>query len=111
VDGRTEPRKHRRPGRENQHMSTARRSNVLAFRPQPATTRSLICSIDGCDNALSPRSRLPACHLCRASIGAWSRRRPAEVVARRERLHVYDCRMAEVVSVVKPRKSAKARKS
>jgi len=92
-------------------MSTARRDVVLPFiRPNATPARSLVCAIDGCDNALKPRSRLPTCHLCRASIGAWGRRRPAEVVARRERLHVYDCRMAEVVHV-KVRKVTKARKA
>ena len=81
---------------------------MAAVHTVNGTKRSMVCSIDGCDNALTERSRLPSCPLCRASIGAWSRRRPAEVVARRERLHVYDCRMAEVVHV-KPRKSAKGR--
>lgn len=58
---------------------------------------SKICDIEGCDEEIKPGSKLPTCHLCRASIGSWGKRRPAEVLARRERLKKYDCRMATLV--------------
>lgn len=56
-----------------------------------------LCIIAGCDEEIAEGSRLDTCHLCRASINSWNKRRPAEVVARRERLKKYDCRMATLV--------------
>lgn len=58
---------------------------------------SKMCIIAGCDEAIDPGSKLDTCKLCRASINSWNKRRPAEVVARRERLKKYDCRMATLV--------------
>jgi hypothetical protein len=46
---------------------------------------------------LSKKSRLETCKNCRASMGVWSRRPAAEVLRRRQRLHVYDMRMEMVV--------------
>jgi hypothetical protein len=56
-----------------------------------------VCQIPECDNELKPGSRLDTCSLCRASINRWAKRRPAEVIERRRKLHMYDHRMSEVV--------------
>jgi hypothetical protein len=51
-----------------------------------------------CDETqLSPQAILPTCKNCRASIGSWSRRPIKAVVERRQKLHIYDTRMAQIV--------------
>lgn len=55
------------------------------------------CIIENCNKELLPHARLPLCSLCRSSIGRWQKRRPAEVLERRRKLHLYDARMEEVV--------------
>lgn len=54
------------------------------------------CSIENCEQELSPRSNLGVCPTCRGSINAWRKRRPAEVLQRRQNLHRYDARMSEI---------------
>jgi hypothetical protein len=49
------------------------------------------------EQELKPRSQLPTCTLCRASMGVWARRRPAQVLERRRKLHIYDTRMEHVI--------------
>ena len=63
------------------------------------TTQPTHCVILGCGEPLSARSRLPMCPNCRALIGSWKKRRPAEGLERRRRLRKYDNRMAELVSL------------
>jgi len=55
--------------------------------------------MDSCGNDLKPGTKLPFCVNCRSSLGRWSKRRPAEVLERRRKLHLYDNRMSELVSV------------
>jgi hypothetical protein len=55
------------------------------------------CAIPECENNTPPRSKLPVCPTCRGNIGSWKRRRPAEVLERRRKLHMYDNRMDIVV--------------
>jgi hypothetical protein len=54
------------------------------------------CVIEGCDQPISSRARSPVCHLCRANLGHWAKRRPAEVLHRRQRLKLFTNRMDEV---------------
>jgi hypothetical protein len=49
-----------------------------------------------CGRETLPGSKLDACHVCRANINFWERRRPAEVLARREKLNLYTTRMKDV---------------
>lgn len=56
------------------------------------------------ENELAPRSKLPTCSNCRASMGLWARRPAAEVLNRRRKLHIYDLRMENVVLHPDPRK-------
>jgi hypothetical protein len=55
------------------------------------------CAIEGCANGA--RKTRPTCALCGANIGNWARRRPAHLLAYRQKLVVRTHRMAEVVSV------------
>jgi hypothetical protein len=55
------------------------------------------CAMDLCGNELTAHARLDFCVNCRGSIGRWSKRRPAEVLERRRKLHLYDNRMSELV--------------
>lgn len=55
------------------------------------------CSMEDCENLLAPHAKLAFCYLCRGSIGRWVKRRPADVLERRRKLHLYDHRMEEVV--------------
>lgn len=55
------------------------------------------CVIAGCDNELSPRSRLDECPACRANLISWLKRRPAEVLERRLKLNLYDSRMQAIL--------------
>jgi len=55
------------------------------------------CAIPECVNDTPDGSKLPICPLCRRNIGSWLRRRPAEVLERRRKLHMYDHRMQKVV--------------
>lgn len=67
----------------------------------------LYCSIENCENPLSPRSKLPICALCRGSMGSWQKRKPAEIKERRRRLHLYDSRMEQLADY-KPMKRKRA---
>ena len=49
------------------------------------------------ENPLSPRSRLPTCPNCRASINRWAKRKLSAVIERRRKLHIYDTRMSTLV--------------
>lgn len=51
------------------------------------------CDIEGCDEILSPRSKLSTCQKCRASFGYWQKRSAAHIVFRRGRLGVYQSRL------------------
>lgn len=55
------------------------------------------CNIDGCDNTLKPGSKLKTCKNCRAGMDYWLRRKPADVIKYREKLHVRDQRMENLV--------------
>lgn len=54
------------------------------------------CVIEGCDQPISTRARSPVCALCRANLNHWSKRRPAEVLHRRQRLQLFSNRMDQV---------------
>jgi hypothetical protein len=56
-----------------------------------------ICATPGCINELTPRTKLETCSNCRASVGNWKKRRPAERLERRRKLKMYDNRMATLV--------------
>lgn len=58
---------------------------------------SKVCVIPNCGEAIKPGSKLSVCHVCRSSLYSWNKRRPAEVLDRRLRLHKYDARMATIV--------------
>lgn len=60
--------------------------------------KTKICAMDLCGNALTVHARLDFCSNCRSSIGRWTKRRPAEVLERRRKLHLYDNRMSELVT-------------
>lgn len=56
-----------------------------------------ICNIPECGNELSPRSQLPTCPTCRASMGMWKRRGVRAILVRRAKLKKYDSRMETLV--------------
>jgi hypothetical protein len=62
-----------------------------------AVVKQQFCIIDSCENPLSPRSKLTICETCRSGMGTWLKRRPAEVIERRRKLHMYDSRMDQLV--------------
>jgi hypothetical protein len=69
------------------------------------------------EHELSPRAQLKTCRTCRSSMGMWGRRPAADVLRRRQKLHIYDVRMEMVVlnpknvtkaePIVKPFESAR----
>lgn len=56
-----------------------------------------ICTINGCENDAGARST--TCHLCRASMHRWEKRRPAEILDRSHKLDLYRSRMAQFAVV------------
>jgi hypothetical protein len=58
--------------------------------------KTKICAMPNCINELTENARSTFCVNCRASCGRWSRRRPAEILERRPKLHLYDARMEEL---------------
>lgn len=60
-------------------------------------SKSLICETINCGNELSGRSQLTTCQTCRSSLYYWKKKRPAEVLDRRRRLHKYDDRLTVLI--------------
>lgn len=56
------------------------------------------CIIEGCDNILSPRSKLDTCPTCRASLCQWDKRPVSEILERKEKLTKYRARMSTIVA-------------
>jgi len=55
------------------------------------------CIIADCDELVSDRSRLDACKTCRAAINRWKKRRPAQILTRRQTLNKYNARLTPLV--------------
>jgi hypothetical protein len=55
------------------------------------------CKTEGCEGELSERSKLDTCANCRANVRGWLKRRPAEVLYRRQRLTLFTTRIDEVI--------------
>lgn len=58
------------------------------------------CSIPGCDNELSLRSKLRTCATCRQSLHQLVKLRPAEVLHRRQRQIKFGARITTIATVV-----------
>ena len=57
------------------------------------------CTTEGCDGEVSDSARpgTTACKNCRAGVGRWMKRRPAEVLLRRTKLTLYGERIDTVI--------------
>lgn len=55
------------------------------------------CKIGGCENDISPNSKLDICSNCRSGLSYWNRKRPAQVLHRRERLTVFSSRINTLI--------------
>jgi hypothetical protein len=53
------------------------------------------CKIVGCDHEVKNESRTGICQQCRSSLYYWSKKRPAQVLIRRGKLHKYTNRLKE----------------
>lgn len=62
-----------------------------------AATTIRRCTIPGCRNELSPRSRLDECQPCRAYLVRYLTMSPARVLDRRQKIHLYDSRLQAVM--------------
>jgi len=56
------------------------------------------CIIPSCSNTIGPLSRLDVCPTCRSSFYYWSKRSPAQMMVRREKLKLYDERLQSMLS-------------
>lgn len=54
---------------------------------------------------LKPNSRFGTCQVCRSSQHRWAKRRPAEILNYRRKLHVYDLRISSLVDTVSKKKT------
>jgi len=81
-------------------------ANVLPFRRAATPDKQqAYCSIDGCENALSPRSRLTTCPTCRQGMSYWLKRRPAQIVDYRRKLTVRTARIESLIDYKADRKT------
>lgn len=55
------------------------------------------CTIPGCHNEISPRSRLSECPSCRAYLIRYLTVRPAIVMHRRQQINLYDSRLQVIM--------------
>ena len=55
------------------------------------------CIIAGCHNELSGRSKLNECPACRAYLVTYLKARPAKVMERRQKIHLYDSRLQVIM--------------
>lgn len=55
------------------------------------------CTIPGCHTEISQRSRLSECPACRAYLVAYLKARPAKVLERRQKIHLYDSRLQVIM--------------
>jgi hypothetical protein len=55
------------------------------------------CTIPGCSTVISPRSRLDECPACRAYLVTYLKARPAKVMERRQKIHLYDSRLQVIM--------------
>jgi len=55
------------------------------------------CTIPGCYNEISPRSRLSECPSCRAYLVNYLKASPARVMERRQKIHLYDSRLQVIM--------------
>lgn len=55
------------------------------------------CSIPGCHNEISPRSKLSECPACRSYLTNYLRATPARVMERRQKIHLYDSRLQVIM--------------
>lgn len=62
-----------------------------------ASTPIRRCSMPGCDNEISPRSNLSECKTCRAYLIRYLTTRPAVVLERRRKIHLYDSRLQVIM--------------
>jgi hypothetical protein len=62
-----------------------------------ASTTVRRCAIPGCYTELSPRSRLSECPACRAYLVAYLKAKPAKVMERRQKIHLYDSRLQVIM--------------
>jgi hypothetical protein len=54
------------------------------------------CITENCGRLFSEKSQFDDCPNCRASIGSWRKRSPADVLQRRKNLAMYADRMSNV---------------
>jgi Zn-finger nucleic acid-binding protein len=54
------------------------------------------CITENCSEIISQLSKLDMCPKCRANIGGWRKRSPADVLKRRKNLSMYADRMSHV---------------
>lgn len=66
------------------------------------------CAIDGCDEEVREDSKSGLCHVCRASVYYWVKKRPAQVLVRRRKLTKYQSRLTEFFDDKGHRAKAKA---
>lgn len=59
------------------------------------------CSIEGCNELISDRSRLDVCPNCRSSDYRWDKRSPAEAMNYRVQLTIRSARMDRIVPAPK----------
>lgn len=55
------------------------------------------CSIPGCKNEISPRSKLNECPSCRAYLVTYLKASPARVMDRRQKIYLYDSRLQVIM--------------
>ena len=55
------------------------------------------CTIPGCHTELSGRSKLDECAACRAYLVTYLKARPAKVMERRQKIHLYDSRLQVIM--------------
>lgn len=55
------------------------------------------CTIPGCHNEISPRSKLAECPSCRAYLIRYLTSRPAVVMHRRQQINLYDARLQVIM--------------